>query len=595
MRRNVFGPRVGLVFAVAVAVALRLYGLNWDGGQWIHPDERMILMVVSNRLSVPTHEQLPLLLTSQSPLNPAFHAYGSFPMYLLKAAQLMAGGRLPLHILARALSVAFDCGTVLLVYALAASLAGAWWGVLAAFLLAVSPIHVQLAHYYTVDTVLAFWTALGAYFALRLAATGRRRWALAVGAVSGLAAATKLIGAAVILLAFLALAARVAGGGRWSRKGLVQAVGWSAAAAGVALAVFALADPYAIVDARAFWGEAANQALMARGDPRFPYTLQFYYTVAYLYPFWQNLTRGWGIGAGLLAWGGLIWGGARAAFRVRRPDGWAVLAMWALAFFVVVGGWHAKFPRYLLPMMPLLCVLAAGMLADAWRRFGARGQRAGIALAVSGLVAATCLYAVGLDGIFGQEHSWVRMSRWMYERIPKGAAVATEYWDMALPLPLVADGHPRDRGDYRLTELSLYDADTPEKWEGLARALAATDYYVVASQRVYGPVGLLRELYPTTSRFYTLLFQEQLGFRLAHWEGTDMRVLGVRVVENPFARAGLPVPGAVLRTWQDGRAWLLPGADESWTVYDRPLVMIFRNEGRLSAQDIEAALLSAGP
>jgi hypothetical protein len=66
-------------------------------------------------------------------------------------------------------------------------------------------------------------------------------------------------------------------------------------------------------------------------------------------------------------------------------------------------------------------------------------------------------------------------------------------------------------------------------------------------------------------------------------------------VENPFARAGLPVPGAVLRTWQDGRAWLLPGADESWTVYNRPLVMIFRNEGRLSAQDIEAALLSAGP
>jgi hypothetical protein len=97
---------VALVLVLAVAMVLRLYGLNWDGGQWIHPDERMILMVVSNRLSIPTSEQMPLLLTPQSPLNPAFHAYGSFPLYLLKAVQLLVGNAVPLHIPARLLSVA---------------------------------------------------------------------------------------------------------------------------------------------------------------------------------------------------------------------------------------------------------------------------------------------------------------------------------------------------------------------------------------------------------------------------------------------------------------------------------------------------------
>ncbi|MGB9594162.1 MAG: ArnT family glycosyltransferase, partial [Anaerolineae bacterium] len=418
MRRNVVGPRIALALVLALALGLRLYGLDWDGGQWIHPDERMILMVVSNRLSLPAPEQVPLLLTPQSPLNPAFHAYGSFPMYLLKAVQLLAGEALPLHILARLLSVAFDCGTVLLAYALAASLAGAWWGVLAALLAAVSPIHVQLAHYYTVDTILAFWTALGAYFALRLAATGRLRWALAVGVAAGLAMATKLIGAAILLFAALALAVRLLEGGRWSWRGALRAAGWGAAAGGVALAAFVLADPYAVVDAWAFWGEAGNQALMARGDPRFPYTLQFYYTLPYLYPFWQNLTRGWGIGAGFLAWGGLVWGTVRAGLRIRRPDGWAVLAVWALAFFLVVGGWHAKFPRYLLPMMPLLCVLAAGMLASAGHRWRARGLRVALAAATAVLVAATGVYAVGLLGIFGQEHSWVRASRWMYANVP---------------------------------------------------------------------------------------------------------------------------------------------------------------------------------
>lgn len=595
MRPSVLGSRIALLLVVAVALALRLYGLNWDGGQWIHPDERMILMVVNNRLSIPTPEQMPLLLTPQSPLNPAFHAYGSLPLYLLKAAQLLAGDTVPLHVLARLLSVAFDCGTVVLAYALAASLAGAWWGVLAALLVAMSPVHIQLAHYYTVDTILAFWTALGACWALRLAATGKRRWALAVGVVAGLAMATKIIGAAVLLFVVLALAARLLERGRPGWQSILQAAAWSAAAAGVALAVFVIADPYAVIDGWAFWGEAANQALMARGDPRFPYTLQFYYTLPYLYPFWQNLTRGWGVGAGILAWGGLVWGAGRMAFRVRRPDGWAIVAAWALGFFLIVGGWHAKFPRYLLPMMPLLCVLAAGMLAGAWRRWPARWWRVGLAVMSAVLLATTGLYGVGLLGVFAQEHPWVRMSRWMYGNIPRRATVATEYWDMALPLPLTVDDQYRDRGNYRLSELSLYDADTPEKWEKLANALAATDYYVVASQRVYGPTGLLRELYPTTSRFYELLFQERLGFRLAHWEGADVEVLGLRLVENPFARPGLPVPAAIASTWERAGAFLLPGADESWTVYDRPLVMVFRNEGRLSAQEIQSALLAGEP
>lgn len=594
MRHRWILPCAAMLAVLALAVSLRVYGLNWDGGQWIHPDERMILMVVSSRLSIPTAEQLPLLPTPESPLNPEFHAYGSFPLYLLKAVQLLAADRLPLHVLARLLSVAFDCGTVVLVYALAASLAGAWAGVLAALLVAVSPIHIQLAHYYTVDTILAFWTALATYLALRLAATGKLRWALAAGAAAGLAMATKIIGVALLLFVALALAARLSEAGHWSRRAILRAVGWCAAAGGVALATFALANPYAIFDAVAFWGEAANQALMARGDPRFPYTLQFYYTLPYLYSLWQNLTRGWGVGAGLLAWGGLVWGVVRAAMRIRRPDGWTILTAWGLAFFLIVGGWHAKFPRYLLPLMPLLCVLAAGMVADAWAHWRARGLRVGIALSVVALLAATGLYALGLVRVYGQGHSWVRMSRWIYENVPKRARVAVEYWDMALPLPLEVEGQRRDRDDYRLTELSLYDADTLEKWEELAAALAAADYYVVASQRVYGPVGLLRELYPTTTRFYNLLFQERLGFRLAHWEGTDMEALGVRLVENPFARANLPAPGAIASTWREGRTLLLPGGDESWTVYDRPLVMAFRNEGRLSAEEIRAVVLSAG-
>jgi hypothetical protein len=587
VRRRSWGALLALAVVFAAALALRLYGINWDGGQWIHPDERMILMVVNNRLSLPTHDQMNTLLTPQSPLNPAFHAYGSFPLYLLKAAQLLTADRFPLHLLARSLSIAFDCGTLLLVYALATSLAGAWWGVLAALLIAISPIHVQLAHYYTVDTMLAFWAALGAWLALRLAATGRSRWAVVLAILTGVAAATKLVGAALLLFVWLGWYMALLRSAKpiqvWKR--LLLPTLRSTLAAGIAVIAFVVTDPYAVIDGLAFLNEVGAQATMARGDPRFPYILQFYYTLPYVYPFVQNLTRGWGIGAGLLVWAGLLWGAVRTIL-ARRLHAWSMLVAWVLAFFAVLGAWHTKFPRYLLPIMPLASVLAVCMLAGAWNRWRRALSRTALVVLTLTLVGMSGTYALATDGVFGREHPWVSASRWIYENVPRRAMVLTEYWDMALPLPLAIDGTSRARTNYRQVELHLYDADTLDKWKDLARTLADADYYIVASQRVYGPTGLLREVYPTTSRFYELLFQERLGFSLAHWEANDPLVLGVRLVEGPFARAGLPVPAVVSSNWSQSGTLLLPGGDESWTVYDRPLTLIFRNEDRLSAEEM---------
>jgi hypothetical protein len=172
--------------------------------------------------------------------------------------------------------------------------------------------------------------------------------------------------------------------------------------------------------------------------------------------------------------------------------------------------------------------------------------------------------------------------------------MTTEYWDMALPLPLVVDGDRRDRSNYAQKEFSLYYTDTAEKWEELAEILASTEYYIVASPRVYGPTGFLSEVYPTTSRFYELLFQERLGFTLARWESNDPQMLGVRLVEDPFARAKLPVPAAVRSNWSNSGTFLLPGADESWTVYDRPLTLIFQNKDHLPAEEILRMLAPPG-
>jgi len=230
-------------------------------------------------------------------------------------------------------------------------------------------------------------------------------------------------------------------------------------------------------------------------------------------------------------------------------------------------------------------------LADIWKRARRSALRWAVGAFLLLAVGTTVLYTVALDGVYGRTHPWVSASQWIVANVPARSRLATEYWDMALPLPTDLDGRRVDRGRYRGTELHLYAADSPEKWESLSKTLAETDYLIVATQRVYGPLGLLRDAYPLTARFYELLFQNRLGFTLAHWEANDPRIFGLRLVENPFARAGLPVPEPIARTWETDGASLLANGDESWTVYDRPLTMVFQNQERLSADELLSAIL----
>ena len=61
-----------LLFIIITGASLRFYNLNWDQGNFFHPDERNIAAAVSR-------------LSFFDQLNPKFFAYGSFPIYLTRA------------------------------------------------------------------------------------------------------------------------------------------------------------------------------------------------------------------------------------------------------------------------------------------------------------------------------------------------------------------------------------------------------------------------------------------------------------------------------------------------------------------------------
>ncbi|HCG28326.1 MAG TPA: hypothetical protein DEU95_00905, partial [Chloroflexi bacterium] len=83
---------VALIAIFLLAGFLRVYGMNWDQGTYLHPDERFIAIVSSERIDFPSLSNIGSLFDpAHSPINPRrdgpdgkplSFAYGTLPLYV---------------------------------------------------------------------------------------------------------------------------------------------------------------------------------------------------------------------------------------------------------------------------------------------------------------------------------------------------------------------------------------------------------------------------------------------------------------------------------------------------------------------------------
>ena len=143
--------------------------------------------------------------------------------------------------------------------------------------------------------------------------------------------------------------------------------------------VFVLAEPYAIIDFQTFSRQTQEQTNMVRGIWRPPYTVQYENTVAYLYHLKQMLwyTMGWpvfiAVFLGVLVASGRVFVDlldkifrGELATKSLTPE--MIPLVFAAVFFIATGHFQVKFPRYLLPLYPILFTFAAALLASGLRK-----------------------------------------------------------------------------------------------------------------------------------------------------------------------------------------------------------------------------------
>jgi len=531
---------------------------------------------------------------ANSPLNPHFFAYGSFPIYLLAIVGNILTHFFPqvdtyynLTLVGRGINALLDSGTVLLTGWLALLLVDdttpgrryAWSvALLAAGLVAFTPFQIQLSHFYIVDTMLLFFVVLMVLSCVALVETDKPvRWSLVAGIGYGLAMATKFSAAPLIVPLFVALLLR------WYRRDFYSAFAALLLSLLIGLLTFVIAMPYAILDFQNFKLQITDQGDLARGLLDYPYVRQFAGTTPYVYEGQNILLWGLGLMLGLAACAGLLW----LLWRVwkRNAGTWLVVLSWVIVYSIIVGSFYVKFMRYMLPIYPFLTLMAAAaLIAFARWAINLRRQRSNAEevsdqdaeitrsgstlfrrmipvlpilsyVAIAVVLIGTMFQGLALLNVYSVPNTRVQASEWIYSHVKPGSVLTYERWDDALPVA-VGNNNPgiyrqatyNDNG--RPTQgLDLYSDDTIQKAQWMSTLLPNVDVITMATDRLDKSIPRLPSRYPLTIHYYQLLFSGQLGFHLAAEFQNHPNLFGITLNDS--------------------------GADESYSVFDHPTVKIF--------------------
>jgi len=578
-----------------IGVFLRLYGNNWDQGWHLHPDERFLTMV-GNDVKIPSSFS-EYLNTPTSSFNPgnkghAFYVYGTLPLLINKvlAQQVYSDTYDQFNLLGRVLSGLADFFVIIILYKLIELVEkklklNTSIKYLSSFLYAIAVLPIQLSHFFTVDTFLNLFVWASFYFAVKLVVytgntsyshSGEKRsddsridsgqarmtqiyYVCLSGLFFGLALACKIsalyFAPLIGIFVFFGLAQNITAFSMSLLK--LKIIDWIPAFAG--MTIFFLFCYLAVRIGSPYYFET-NTILNPQLSAVFInniQTLKSFDNPAALFP----PANQWIHASPFLSITNLIFFGVGPVYFLfavigfllllnhRKPKLLLFVLFWVMGFTFYQSIQFAKTMRYLIFIYPFLSIFAAVGLSYVLNLFKK------LSTFSSYMLHATCyicilVWPLAFMSIYTMDHSRVTASKWMYRTIPQGSTILTEYWDDPLPL-MVQD--PRTR-NYIGREVHIFDPDTKEKWQVINEQLNTADYYIMSSNRGWGSVPTTPERYPVASQFYKKMLEKKGNYTLIQEFSSypSLRYLGIP----------LDFPDQ----------W----AEEAFTVYDHPQVLIFK-------------------
>lgn len=553
--------KILLALTIFLGFSLRIFNINWDNGYIFHPDERAIIMTV-DKLIYPTSAEG--FLSPQSSFNPNFFAYGNFPIYLLKITSDVAANINPvfsqyngMQIVGRVINTLFDTATILIIFLLSRKIFNVKTGLLASFFYSIAVFPIQNSHFFTVDIPLTFFTLLTLYFLYRYIKISSIKNTVFIGISFGLALATKIsILPLIFIVTFGFLIAHLKRKKSLSPRFYLTTAFYSLIFLLTSVVIFFATQPYVFLDFDNFFKQASLQSKMAFDPFIFPYTLQYVGKIPVIHEASNIILWGLGIPISLLAFSGILYLTFKTLKKYKKYYQILPLILFFWLYFLLVSNYAVGWMRYMLPIYPILSIFAAVFSVNILFPLVSKQLRLKRNIILKRILLIIFLtlsfvWTLSFMPIYTKPNTRVEASNWINKNIPRGSTITTEHWDDGLP---IYGGQ-----NYNIISLPLYDPDTKLKWENINSDLEKADYIIIASNRLYTPLQKLTDcekLYPhpcytQTSEYYKKLFNGTLGFKKVA-EFTSYPTI-------PFLNIEINDQSA----------------DESFTVYDHPNVIIY--------------------
>lgn len=464
---------VAVVAVAVLAAVLRLWGIGWGLPDSIHrftyhPDEIFQVGAMA-RMN-------PFALA----LDPQFYNYpsgymnlGSAVLNLVQAYGLHVDDRAA-YLIARLVVALLGVLTVPITYAAASRLYGKAAGVMAALIIAITPLHVVHSHFATVDVPAAFWAAaalLGA--GLILTRSTFAIYAVA-GALAGFAAGTKYNAALALLPVIVAHFVREDGSG-WQCRVKDGRI-W--AALGACIVGFVAATPGFVLWPAKFAGgflfelqhAASGHGLVFEGRG----------------PGWFDvLVNALGYGLGVLLLAVALGAIALAIVRRKRSD-WIILSF-LIPYYILISVSEVRFARYAIPILPPLAILVGRMIVDVYTTLKSQGSaylRLGWVVVCAGVVGYTAVYSLALDRLFQPPDPRSVAIGWINRNVSLGDTIGlpTVPWFYSPPFTPDIAGAVGSRARYDLmSEARRRLVTNPElEWDPAILTGERPDYVVMS-------------------------------------------------------------------------------------------------------------------
>lgn len=159
-------------------------------------------------------------------------------------------------------------------------------------------------------------------------------------------------------------------------------------------------------------------------------------------------------------------------------------------------------------------------------------------------------------------------SRWIYQNISSGSVVLSETANVS-DIPISGENKVPDSYNIKNIIFNFYDLDVNKELQSdLIKDLTEADYIVIPSRRIFKNYPRLKNKYPIVNNYYKNLFNGQLGFtKIAEFNSFPSLRIGDWKMELPDEEA-----------------------EETFTVFDHPVVRIYKKVKQLNIDDYQDLL-----